>query len=126
MSFNKQQEELILDIFVPVAIAAGSFLLVALASVYFVDFFILNNPSLKLDGLEISGYLFIVGIYIYCLSYAKNTLLYFTESAKIKRQLLLLIILPGVLGLLSGYSSYKAKKVQKVTTEIQKDGLMVG
>ena len=103
------QNQRIINLMVPVGLAALTFVLVALLSIILSDTLLLKIP---LDDPEIVvfGYIFMLVIFVGLLVYAKRVLYYFEDRQKFFRRVLIIFAIPGFFGLCSGYNSYTARK----------------
>lgn len=106
---NSDQIENFTNMIVPIAVAAGTFLITLLFSILIVDIVVLKLPSEGTFLFEFLSYGLIIMVYIYCLSYSRKKLGYFS-NLKFKKHLFLIILIPALFGIYSGYESYKSKK----------------
>lgn len=105
-----EQSQKVINGLVPLAIALGTFLIISLGIDIFTE--IMITPE-KFDSpiFVIVSLAFIILVYSYCLFYGKNNLGYFAKSNRLTRDLLLLVILPGMIAVYSGVQTYRAKNL---------------
>lgn len=106
---NSDQNENIINFMVPIAVAAGTFLIALLLSILVIDTVILKLPSEGNFLFEFLSYGLIILVYTYCLNYSRKKLGYFSDP-KIIKHIFLIILVPALFGIYSGYESYKSKK----------------